>query len=175
MGFLDKKTRIVDIQLTDLGRTLLAQNQLRIAHYAFSDELIDYSGSISQAGVQSASLDDVVYRNFVPVEASSMGGSGGIQRDLTSFLFTCQEQRDVLPPFSTNVSGALNLHRLFENLAFYEFVSRFLGNSNENGDVVVITSRDDTLASDREAQYSAEQSLQMLAQEDPVLVSLIKK
>jgi hypothetical protein len=161
MGFLDKKTRIIDMCLTEKGRELLARNELRIAHYAFSDDLIDYSGSLSQSLAQSGSMDEVVYKNYVPVEASSMGGKG-LTRDLQSFLFTCAEQRDLLPPFSTNVSGTINLNRVASKVYFFDLFTKTKNRATDNVDVVVITERDDTAAGDREAQYSAEQSLEKL-------------
>ncbi len=170
MGLLDKKTRIIDMQLTDHGRELLARNQLRVVHYAFSDELIDYSGSLSQSLAQSASLDAIVYKNFVPVETTSMRRV----TDLKSFLYTCPEQRDALPPFTSNVTGALNLTRLYKSYLFDDFILGVLGDTTQNPDVVVITERDDTKLGDREAQYSAEQSLDKLAEEDPQYVLLTK-
>lgn len=173
MAFLDKKTRIIDIQLTEHGRELMARNELRIAHYAFSDELIDYQFALSQSIAQSASLDEVVYREFVPLEADSMGGSG-LPRDLSSFLYTAPEQRDALPQFKSNVSGATDLTRISKTYGFYQFLQEVQPKQSNNFDLVVITQRDDTTDADREVQYSAEQSLAKLEQEDPLLVSLIK-
>jgi hypothetical protein len=49
MGFLDKKERILDIVLTDRGRELMSKNQLKVAYYAFSDDGVNYSGSLVAA------------------------------------------------------------------------------------------------------------------------------
>jgi len=175
MGLIDKKTRIIDFVLTEKGRDLLAQNKLRIKHYAFSDELIDYSGSLVQSMKQSASMDDIVYRNYIAPEATSMGGTG-LPRDLSSFLYTCPEQRNALPPFQTSVSGSLTLNRTFNNVDFNAFILDYIpqGIANYEYDLLFITERDDTLASDREAQYKAEQDLAQLAIEDPYFVRLVR-
>lgn len=47
MGLLDKKERILDVVLTDKGREQMARNNLNFRYYAFSDEGVDYSGSLS--------------------------------------------------------------------------------------------------------------------------------
>jgi len=47
MGFLDKKERILDIVLTDRGRELLSKNEMHVSYYAFSDDGINYSGSLA--------------------------------------------------------------------------------------------------------------------------------
>ena len=47
MAFLDKKERILDITLTDRGRQLLSRGLLDFTYYAFSDEGVDYSGSLA--------------------------------------------------------------------------------------------------------------------------------
>ena len=104
MGFPDKKTCIIDMQLTEGGRQLLAQNQLRIENFAFSGELIDYGGSLSLSLEQSASVDEIVHKNFVPIEAGSMGGSEQ-PPNFSTFPYTAPEQHDVLPRFTANVSG----------------------------------------------------------------------
>jgi hypothetical protein len=175
MGLLDKKTRIIDMQLTTLGREQLARNQLRVAHYAFSDDLIDYSSSLAQAIAQSGSIDEIVFKHFIPIEASAMGNRNGVPADLQSFLYTCPEQRNALPPFTTNVSGAINLSRTFKSYTFDQFLLTAFGDPNNDSDLVVMTERDDTAAGDRAAQFSAEQNIEKLAQEDPLLVSLTRK
>ena len=173
MGFLDKKTRVIDFCLTERGRDLLAENQLRIVHYAFSDELIDYSGSLSEYITNSGSYDDIVYKNYVPIEASTLGRTG-LPRDLTSFLYTCPEQRSFLPPFVLSTSSSLSLQRLYSDVPYGRFVSRYMQAGVANPDTVMVTERDDTLPTDRQDQYAAEQDLQRLAQEDPYFINLVK-
>ena len=64
MGFLDQKERILDIVLTDYGKELLSKNQLNFKYYAFSDEGINYSGSLSSSLAVSSSVDNYVHRNL---------------------------------------------------------------------------------------------------------------
>lgn len=42
MGFLDKKTRVIDFTLTELGRELYASGKLDFAYYSFFDDGLDY-------------------------------------------------------------------------------------------------------------------------------------
>lgn len=109
MGFLDQKERILDIVLTDYGKELLAKNQLNFKYYAFSDEGINYSGSISASISPSGSLDNYVHRNLA-FEADQRKN-----RDLTSFLYTIPPGKGVLPEFkiNVNVSSSVELERRF--------------------------------------------------------------
>lgn len=173
MGLLDKKTRIMDVCLTARGRDLLAQNKLRIKHYAFSDDMIDYSGALAQSIRQSASMDDIVYRNHVGSEADSMG-STGVQRDLASFLYSCNEQRSLLPPFVMNVSGSASLDRHYEMVPYNKFVSVDMNEVNDDT-YIINTQRDDSTPQDREIQYIAQQDILKLAEDDPIIVTLVKQ
>lgn len=109
MGLLDQKERVYDVVLTDLGRRLLSKNQLQIEHYAFSDEGINYSGSLSASLAQSSSLDDFVHNNL-PFEAGQRKN-----QDLKSFLFTNLSREETLPQFVANVdvTGTLSLTRRY--------------------------------------------------------------
>jgi hypothetical protein len=49
-GFLDERTTVVDMVLTDYGRTLYSQGELDFAYYAFSDDEVDYDPYISTSG-----------------------------------------------------------------------------------------------------------------------------
>jgi len=109
MGFLDKKERIFDVVLTDKGRELLSKNQLKIEYYAFSDDGIDYSGSLNISRIYtSSSYDDIVYRNHNFFEsdqkvADSKGKVFGRRNlDFNSYIFTIPATNEVLPSFVTS-------------------------------------------------------------------------
>lgn len=171
MAFLDKKTRIIDMTLTDRGRELLATGQLSIQSYAFSDELVDYSGSLAQALRTNASLDDVVYRNYIPVQADQMNQSG-LHRDLTSFLYTAPDQRDVLPVMQITETS-LTLSRLYHEEAYDNFVYGTM-NTEDDGKFVVLMKMNGVDAKERTAQYLSEQNLAKIEDELPELLSLSK-
>jgi len=116
MAFLDPKERILDIVLTNKGRELLSKNSLRFEFYAFSDEGIDYSGSLSASVALSRSLDDYVYRNFsFEADQRKNGLSLPKNNDLKSFLFTIPPKSRTLPVFRPSVEDDLpiNLSRRF--------------------------------------------------------------
>lgn len=162
----------MDIQLTDRGRQLLAQGQLNFAYYAFSDDFIDYSGSLNQAlnGTPTGTLDDVVRRNYVPVEANQME-AGGAAMDLRYFLFTAPEQRKSLPTFQVNVPLSVSLVRMYQNKDLGQFLNHEMNNKNAF-DFVISTTMDNASPTDRNDQYLAEQNLEKIEQEDPGLISV---
>lgn len=109
MAFLDQKERILDIALTDLGRELLAKNQLNFNYYCFSDEGIDYSGSLLASSSLGVSLDNYIHREL-SFEADQRKNA-----DLKSFLYTVDHGRNVLPEFvvSVDISSSVTLERKF--------------------------------------------------------------
>lgn len=109
MAFLNQKERVFDIVLTDEGRELLAKNQLNFKYYAFSDEGIDYSGSLSASSMVSSSFENYVHRDLT-FEADQRKN-----KDLSSFLYTIPPEKNVLPEFkiSVDVSSSITLDRRF--------------------------------------------------------------
>lgn len=109
MGFLDQKERVLDVVLTDLGRDLLSRNQLNFKYYAFSDEGIDYSGSLSSSTMLSSTLDNYIHKQMA-FEADQR-----IDQDLRSFLYTIPPDRQVLPEFkiSANLTSSVELERQY--------------------------------------------------------------
>lgn len=109
MGFLDQKERVLDVVLTDLGRDLLSRNQLNFKYYAFSDEGIDYSGSLSSSTMLSSTLDNYIHKQMA-FEADQR-----IDRDLRSFLYTIPPDRQVLPEFKINadLTSSVDLERQY--------------------------------------------------------------
>jgi hypothetical protein len=103
MAFLDPKERIMDVVLTEYGRQLLAENSLDFVYYAFSDEGIDYSGSIATKNF-TGSIDDVVFRNFSFEEQQRAKITNS---DLKYFLYTIPAKSSKIPEFiATPTTGS---------------------------------------------------------------------
>ena len=116
MAFLDPKERIFDVVLTNRGRELMAKNQLRFEFYAFSDEGINYSGSLSASAQQSSSLDDYIFRQLsFEADQRKNGLTLPKNNDLGSFLFTIPSKSKVLPTFVVSVEedDTIQLRRRF--------------------------------------------------------------
>lgn len=109
MAFLDQKERILDIVLTDKGRDLLSKNQLNFSFYVFSDEGIDYSGSLSSSGMVSSSLDNYIHRDL------SFEADQRKNKDLNSFLYTIPNGKRTLPEMrmSVDISSSVTLERRY--------------------------------------------------------------
>jgi hypothetical protein len=115
MGLLDQKTRILDVVLTDRGRELLSKNLLEFSFFAFSDEGVDYSGSLSASLAQSASFDNYVHRSLAFEADQRTSDNTAVDRSLESFLFTIPSRDKVLPEFRTSIddSGDVTLKRSY--------------------------------------------------------------
>ena len=149
MGLLDKKERILDIVLTDKGRDLLSKNRLSFTYYAFSDEGVDYSGSL--VPTVSSSLDNYVHRNL-SYEADQRKG-----KDLASFLYTIPSREAVLPEFfaDVNLTSSLDLYRYFEfSPLSVESVSPSIKAQESDGVVIRATVQD---PQDRQDSYASHQ------------------
>ena len=110
MGLLDAKTRILDVVLTNSGRYDLSRNQLNFSYFAFSDDGIDYSGSLSSSSQLSGStLDDYVHINtfaFEPLRRED--------KAINNFLFTMPLQSEVITQFNSSVTGSIVLGRKYD-------------------------------------------------------------
>ncbi len=116
MAFLDQKERILDIVLTDRGRELMSKNLLDFTYFAFSDEGVDYSGSLVSANAASSSLDDYVHRNLSFEATQKTNGKGlPTNKDLSTFLFTIPSRKTVLPKLvvSRDEDVTITLNRRF--------------------------------------------------------------
>lgn len=109
MAFLDQKERVLDIVLTHKGRELLSKNQLNFVYYAFSDEGVNYSGSLSASARVSSSMDNYVHRDL------SFEADQRKNQDLKTFLYTIPQGKEILPEFRVNVdvSSSLTLERKY--------------------------------------------------------------
>src|SRR3990167_6300812 len=143
-GLLDKKERIFDIILTNKGRELLSKNQLNFTWYTFSDDSIDYSGSIKDTLATTGSLDDYMQKMFInEVDQRNTRKSN----DLKNFLFTAPINTNILPEFRISLTGSINLKMKYKTISFIDAVK-----NKPSGDVFVKTALD-TLLSDRHSDY----------------------
>ena len=171
MAFIDKKERIIDITLTEKGRELLAKNQFQVQFYAFSDEGLDYSGSLFATnpnnGITTEGLDDYIIRSFIPIEAESFGATkiSGIEvRDLKSFLITSADSNTV-PEFKLDNEGDADiiLHRTYKEKEIYQF-SRENMVENDNVEFVIKADSNKTVNLDnRSEEYAQQQRIVELA------------
>jgi hypothetical protein len=115
MGILDPKVTIYDVVITDKGRELLAEGKLNFIYYAFSDQGINYSGSlciISGTNVPSGTtLDDYLHRNFSFEADQRIGSSIEEPKDLNSFLYTVSNTSKTIPELKISESGSIQLKR----------------------------------------------------------------
>lgn len=120
MAFLDPKERVLDIVLTDYGRELLSENRLNFTYYAFSDEGIDYSGSISTKNF-TGSIDDLIFRNF-SFEESQRENS-----DLQYFLYTIPAKTSKIPEMiiTPSTASAITMYRNYSIQDFSMVNSNF--------------------------------------------------
>jgi hypothetical protein len=101
MGILDKKTRILDVVLTNRGRELLSKNQLTFAYYAFSDEGVDYKGALTSSVENSSSVESEIHKSFI-LDADYRNctkGTGNREIKLNSYLFTANQEEAATPQF----------------------------------------------------------------------------
>ena len=118
---MDAKTRIFDVCLTNKGRNLLSKNQLNFSYFAFSDDGIDYSGSIdyvASSASLSGTLDDFVHTNTFAFEPLRIE-----DKAVNNFLFTMPLQSEVVTRFDSSVTGSLSLSRKFSIESLENIVS----------------------------------------------------
>lgn len=110
MGLLFNKERIIDFQLTGKGRELLSKNSLNFVYYAFSDDGIDYSGSLSASlQISGSNLDDYIHINtfaFEPLRRED--------KTINNFLFTMPLENDVVTQFNSSLTGSFIMKRKYE-------------------------------------------------------------
>ena len=120
MALLDKKERVYDVVLTNKGRELLSKNQLSFSYYTFSDDSIDYSGSISDVLSTTGTLDDYIQK--IPFfESNQMKRTRG-NRDLKSFLFTAPIGSRTVTEFRTSLTGSLTLKRKYRTVSLSNII-----------------------------------------------------
>lgn len=104
-GFLDRNTRVLDMVLTNPGKTLLSRGQLRFCYWIpFDDEIvytpyIAESGSLTPAQL-SASIDLSIENSFVREATTGYrvsNSSGSDQTNLNRPMFTMPQGQDHIP------------------------------------------------------------------------------
>jgi len=115
MGFLDQKERILDVVLTHKGKELLSKNLLEFSFYAFSDESVNYSGSLSSSIATFVAFDDYVHRGVSFEADQRVSDNRAISKTLETFLFTIPSRGKVIPEFKTSIddSGDVILKRSY--------------------------------------------------------------
>lgn len=130
MAFLDQKERILDVVLTDRGKELLSKNLLEFSFFAFSDEGMNYSGSLSASLAQSSSFDDYVHRGLSFEADQRTSDNRYKDTTLRSFLFTVPSRSKVVPELKTSIddSGNVTLRRSYflNRISFRSRLSRRL-------------------------------------------------
>lgn len=150
MALLDPKETILDIQLTHRGRQLLAKNQLNFIYYAFSDEGINYSGSLAAAS-WSGSIDNYVFRNMSFEEGQRK------DIDLSSYLYTVPSKSKKIPEFITTpaTGSVLRLERKYRSTS----VALTNAQINTLGKPLDIVARGTISKTNRNQSYILEQNV----------------
>lgn len=104
-GFLDRNTRIVDMVLTNQGKSLLSQGELRFCYWAPFDDEIDYQPYIAESGtLTTEQLTASFYRSIeeTPIREAvtgyrDFGPSGSDTTNVNRPIFTMAQGQTVLP------------------------------------------------------------------------------
>lgn len=113
MGFLDRKSRVIDVVLTGRGRELLAQGELDFSYYAFFDDGLDYDPWTPSGSVSNDDQRDELISSQPMLEAPVVQDrrSSIIPLEPTSFLFKAAPDYGALPrllsPFPTGSNVVL--------------------------------------------------------------------
>jgi hypothetical protein len=125
-GFLDNKERVIDMQLTGLGRRLLSEGELRFWYWAAFDDEIDYAGPwpdssgnirvgddlvplLSMSGDQLQQLNQI-YVEETPIREAVNGMrlfnlSGSETTNVQRPLFTIPPGQEILPRMQADIAG----------------------------------------------------------------------
>lgn len=97
MGFLDRKSRVVDIVLTGRGRELFAIGKLDFAHYAFFDDGVDYD-PYSTGSLTDEERDELIHSTpmfeapLIPDRRTAT-----LPLEPTSMVFKAASEYDAVP------------------------------------------------------------------------------
>lgn len=111
MGFLDRKSRVVDVVLTGRGRELFAAGELDFAYYSFFDDGIDYD-PWSTGSLTDEERDELVYSSPM-LEAPLVPDrrSNTLPLEPTSFVFKAAPDYGAVPrllsPYHTGSQAVL--------------------------------------------------------------------
>jgi len=155
MALLNKRERILDVVLTDKGRELLSQGLLDFKYYAFSDEGVDYSGSLARGG----NFENNIKSTFTfEADQRSNEMRQSNNRDLNTFLFTVPSRNQTIPRFvaSTDDISGVTLEKKFfyENLLDRDFLPPLI---REPKAVIIHSDVESSDFLDRTSNYVKEQ------------------
>ncbi len=122
MGFLDRKSRVIDVVLTGRGRELFALGELDFAYYAFFDDGIDYdpwsTGSLTDEEREELIHSSPMFEApFVPDRRTTV-----IPLEPTSFVFKAAPDYGSVPrliqPNPTGSSAVLRCDQFSSGSSF---------------------------------------------------------
>lgn len=131
----------------------MAKNQLQFTYYAFSDDGIDYSGSLLSTNSNfTASIDNVVFRNL------SFENFAKKDQDLSSFLYTVKTDNKKIPQLIVSIStgSLLELKRHYSTVDIVDYGLPDLLINNTPLDIVI---KADVEESHRTSNYVIQQNV----------------
>jgi hypothetical protein len=120
-GFLDNKTQVMDVVLTNYGKELFSRGKLRFVYYTFSDDDVDYNPYISTSGSMSdvalsaskvSKIEDTLVREAVVGYERGVDKVGKDQTNIYRKLYTIPQGQTILPEVTMNPtvsSGTLDV------------------------------------------------------------------
>jgi hypothetical protein len=118
VGFLDKKSRIIDMVLTGQGKELLSRGELRFVYWSAFDDEIDYdpfianSSSLSVSDLESAKLEQI--ENSLVREATTgyrtVDSNADDRTNVQRPIFDMPQGQDFLPQVTASfISSSITL------------------------------------------------------------------
>jgi hypothetical protein len=109
-GLLDKNTRVIDMILTGVGRSLLSQGKLRFVYWMPFDNEVDYDPYVSQSGTMtsiqlSQSIQDQIESCVVREAVSGYPVSDRSGSDSTNVfrpIFTMPQGQQMIPRMTSS-------------------------------------------------------------------------
>jgi hypothetical protein len=131
-GFLDKNTRVVDMVLTGLGKSLLARGELGFVYWAAFDDEVDYVPFISTSGsltgeALSGSIDDQIDATLVREATTGYrfwNSSGSDETNVRLPLFTAPQGHAVIPRMTASDGPTGSIHLEVTQQKFSEMLVR---------------------------------------------------
>lgn len=137
-GFLDRNTRIIDMVLTNYGKSLLSKGELNFCYWTPFDDEVDYDPYIATSGSMTEDqLSDALHQSIetAPVREATTGYrqfnvSGSDFTNVHRPMFTAPQGQVVLPRAVISSSGDTNL------VTYQRRVTRIYQGRDKNGKYV---------------------------------------
>jgi hypothetical protein len=129
-GFLDKKKRLIDYKLTELGREKMSLGNLDFSYYTFSDRSISYSKRLDQDNSFNISDSlDSSNANFIPLETTSNEGIRlnpeiSLNEILSYENLSSSKFYDIVASTNKTLSEKIESSRLIDNLTIQNKIER---------------------------------------------------